>query len=216
MNTMLSTALVAFSTLFATVGPIESAVLFAALTPRMAPSERRIIAFKATFIATLVLLFFTLLGGPILRALGVTLAALEAAGGILLLLIAIEMIFMPASGLFTLSADEAKEAERKSDISIVPLATPILAGPGAMGGVIVLASKAGGDPAGLVVVVAALLATMIVTYLLLLAAVQIRHHVSDTAVNVITRVMGILLAALAMQFLFNGIADSKIFGTRLF
>ena len=213
---MLSTALVAFSTLLATVGPIESAVLFAALTPRMAPRNRRIIAFKATFIATLVLLFFTLLGGPILHALGVTLAELEAAGGVLLLLIAIEMIFMPSSGLFTLLPDEAKEAEGKSDISVVPLATPILAGPGAMSGVIVLASKADGDPASIAVVVGALLATMVVTYVLLMAAVQIRHHISDTAVNVITRVMGILLAALAMQFLFNGIADSKIFGAHIF
>jgi multiple antibiotic resistance protein len=216
MNATLSTALVAFSTLFATIGPIESAMLFAALTPRLEPAERRRIAIRATLIASAVLLFFALLGGPTLRALGVTLAALEAAGGVLLLLIAIEMIYSRSSNVFHLSPDEAKEAERKEDISVVPLAMPILAGPGAIGGVIVLSTKAEGDPVHLALVVVALVATMAVTYALLVAATWVRHRISDTAVNVITRVMGILLAALAMQFLFNGIAESKIFGTRLF
>lgn len=216
MNATLSTALVAFSTLFATIGPIESAIIFAALTPRLEPSERRRVAIRATLIASTVLLFFTLLGGPTLRALGVSLAALEAAGGILLLLISIEMIYSRSSGILHLSPDEAKEAEGKTDISVVPLAMPILAGPGAMGGVIVLSTKADGDPANMAVLVLALVAIMLVTYGLLVAATWLRQHISDTAVNVITRVMGILLAALAMQFLFNGIAESRIFGTRLF
>ncbi len=210
----LESALVAFSTLLATIGPIETAVLFAAMTPGVTTAKRRQIAIKAILIATLILLFFTLLGGPLLHQLGVTLAALQAAGGVLLLLIALDMIFMPDSGMFTLSQDEAREAERKADISVVPLATPIIAGPGAMGGVILVASKAQGDPMALAVIVTTVLITMGLTLLLFLGAGQIRHYISDTTTNVITGVMGIVLAALAMQFLFNGIEQSGIFGSR--
>jgi len=205
-------ALVAFSTLIATIGPLETAVLFAALTPGVTRERRRQIAIKAILIATGILLFFTLLGGPIFRQLGVTLAALQAAGGVLLLLIALDMIFMPDTGMFTLSKDETREAERKDDISVVPLATPIIAGPGAMGGVVLVAAKADGDPMGLAVIVGTVLFTMALTLLLFFGAGQIRHYMSDTAINVITRVMGIILAALAMQYLFNGIEQSGLFG----
>jgi multiple antibiotic resistance protein len=204
-------ALVAFSTLIATIGPLETAVLFAALTPGVTRERRRQIAIKAILIATGILLFFTLLGGPIFRQLGVTLAALQAAGGVLLLLIALDMIFMPDTGMFTLSKDETREAERKDDISVVPLATPIIAGPGAMGGVVLVAAKAHGDPMGLAVIVGTVLFTMALTLLLFFGAGQIRHYMSDTAINVITRVMGIILAALAMQYLFNGIEQSGLF-----
>ena len=210
--TYVESALVAFSTLVATVGPIETAVLFAALTPGVSKQRRRQIAIKAIAIATTILLFFTLFGAPILHQLGVTLAALQASGGILLLLIALDMIFMPDSGMFTLSKDEELEAERKNDISVVPLATPIIAGPGAMGGVILVATKAGGDPIALTVIAATVLITMLATLLLFFGAGQIRHYMSDTAINVITRVLGIILAAMAMQYLFNGIEQSGIFG----
>ena len=152
--THIEAALVAFSTLVATIGPIETAILFAALTPGVSAVRRRQIAVKAVLIATAILLFFTLFGGPIFQQLGVTLAALQAAGGILLLLIALDMIFMPDSGMFTLSQGETREAKSKDDISVVPLATPIIAGPGAMGGVVLIASKAHSDPAALVTIVA--------------------------------------------------------------
>ena len=209
---LLETGLLAFSTLFATIGPIETAILFVALTPRMDARHRRNIAIKATVIATVILVFFTLVGGPMLHQLGVTLPALHAAGGVLLMIIAIDMIFLPDSNLFTLSREEEREAERKGDISVVPLATPIIAGPGAMGGVILVASRAQGDPVTLTVIIVAVLAIMLVTLVLLLTAAQIRRYVSDTAVNVLTRVMGIILSALAMQFLFNGIIESGVFG----
>lgn len=206
-------ALVAFSTLVATIGPIETAILFAALTPGVTVARRRQIAVKAASTATIILLFFTFFGGPIFHELGVTQAALQASGGILLLLIALDMIFMPDSGMFTLTRDEESEAKRKEDITIVPLATPIIAGPGAMGGIVLVASKAGGDPIALSVIAATIVATMAGVLILLLGAGQIRHYMSDTTVNVITRVMGIVLAALAMQFLFNGIGQSGLFGT---
>jgi multiple antibiotic resistance protein len=209
--TYTESALVAFSTLLATIGPLETAVLFAALTPGVTRERRRQIAVKAILIATGILLFFTFLGGPIFRSLGVTLAALQAAGGVLLLLIALDMIFMPDTGMFTLSKGETLEAERKDDISVVPLATPIIAGPGAMGGVVLIAAKNEGDPMGLAVIAGAILVTMAATLMLFFGAGQIRHYMSDTAINVITRVMGIILAALAMQYLFNGIAQSGLF-----
>ena len=109
---MLETALTSFTTFFATVGPVEAAVLFATLTPRMELAERREIAMRATVIATGILALFTLLGGPLLAQLGVSLAALQTAGGIILLIIAIDMIFARPDGALKLSPTEGEEAHR--------------------------------------------------------------------------------------------------------
>lgn len=207
---MLETALKSFTTFFATVGPIEAAVLFATLTPKMARAERRTIAVRATLIATAILGFFTVLGGPILRQLGVSLPALQAAGGIVLLLIALDMIFARPGGALKLSALEGEEAQSRDDLAVFPMATPLLAGPGAMSAGIVLAANTHGEPLGIVIVAGALAAVMLVTLALLTLAHELNRMLSLTAQRVLIRVFGILLAAIAVQALFNGIRGSGI------
>ncbi|PPD01713.1 MAG: antibiotic resistance protein MarC [Hyphomicrobium sp.] len=202
---MLETALKSFTTFFATIGPVEAAVLFATLTPKMARAERQRIALRATMIATAILAFFTLLGGPILNQLGVSIAALQTAGGIVLLLISLDMIFARPGGSIKLTPPEGEEAQTREDVAVFPLATPLLAGPGAMSAGILLAANAHGEPLGLAVVVASLLAVMIVTLALLYLAHELNRMFSLTAQRVLVRVFGILLAAIAVQGVFNGL-----------
>ena len=207
---MLATALTAFTTLFATIGPIEAAVFFATLTPNLSRADRSRIAIKATSIAALLLTLAALFGGPLLRQLGVTIPALQTAGGIILLMIAIEMVFARPGGAFKLTKPEGEEAQSKDDIAIFPIATPLLAGPGAMSAAILMAANAHGDPAALSVVVGALAAVMLVVLILLLAAHELSRYVGITAQRVMIRVFGILLSAIAVQAIFNGIGGSGL------
>jgi multiple antibiotic resistance protein len=207
---MLEAALVAFTTFFATIGPLDTAALFPALTPTNTARERRAMARKGCLIGAGILLFFALLGEGVLRAFGITLPALRTAGGVLLLLIAIDMVFARASGGTTTTADERAEAAAKPDVSVFPLATPLIAGPGAIGAAILLVAEAHGDPLRIAVVIGALLAVVLLTFLLLLASAQVQKLLGVTGLHVITRVMGVLLAALAVQFLFDGIAASGL------
>jgi multiple antibiotic resistance protein len=205
---MLETALTTFTTFFAVIGPVEAAVLLSSLTPNMTRDERHAITIKAVFIATLIVLAFALFGGPILRQLGVSLAALQTAGGIILLIIALDMTLSKRPATPALSAKESEEAEdkaeRHAEIAVFPLATPLLAGPGAMTSAIVLAAGAEGDPALLAAVIGAMLAV---------AAHEVHQLLGVTARKVIVRVSGVLLAARsAVQSIFNGLGDAKIFG----
>ena len=209
---MLETALIAATTFFATIGPPDVAVLFAALTPDSSPSERRAIALKGTLIAAGILLFFALFGEAVLRHFGISLAALRTAGGILLLLIAIDLVFARGSGATTTTDEENKEAVAKADISVFPLATPLIAGPGAIGAAILLVADAQGEPALIATVVAALLAVLLLNFLLMLAASQVQRLLGVTGLHVVSRVIGVILAALAVQFAFDGIADSGLLG----
>lgn len=212
---MLETVLTAFTTFFAVIGPIDTAVLLASLTPNMTGAERRAISVKAVFIATLIVLAFALFGGPLLAELGVSLAALQTAGGIILFAIALEMTLAKRPGPTTLSAKESAEVENKAEahaeIAVFPLATPLLAGPGAMTSAIVLAAGTKGDWKLLGAVVVAILAVMGVTLMMLLVAQEIHQLIGVTARKVIVRVFGVLLAALAVQSIFNGLAATHLF-----
>ncbi|MCB1844843.1 MAG: MarC family protein, partial [Halioglobus sp.] len=127
----METAFVAFATFFATVGPPDVMAVFAGLTADASPRMRRRIALRATLIATGILVFFALAGEFLLSTLGISLAALRIAGGILLLLIGIEMVFAISSGATSTTAEEKEEASGRQDITVFPLATPLIAGPGA-------------------------------------------------------------------------------------
>jgi len=214
---MVETFLTAFTTFFAVIGPIDTAVLLASLTPNMASAERRAISVKAIFIATIIILLFALVGQPVLTQLGVSLAALQTAGGIILLAIAMEMTLArtpgPTAALSLRESEEAEDkAERHADFAVFPLATPLLAGPGAMTSAIVLAAGTKGDLSLLGAVVAAIVAVMAVTLVCLLLAHEIHQLIGVTARKVIVRVFGVLLAALAVQMIFNGLAQAGIFG----
>lgn len=214
---MVETFLTAFTTFFAVIGPVDTAVLLASMTPNMTRAERQAIAVKAVFIATIIILLFVLVGEPVLRQLGVSLAALQTAGGIILFLIALDMTLARRPGpVAALSVKESAEAEDKAEahaeIAVFPFATPLIAGPGAMTSAIVLAAGTRGDFTLLAAVIAAILVVMLVTLLLLLVAQEVHQVIGVTARKVIVRVFGVLLAALAVQSIFNGLAEAKIFG----
>ncbi|MEQ1698220.1 MAG: MarC family protein [Hyphomicrobiaceae bacterium] len=202
---MITSLLSSITTFFATIGPVEAAVLFATLTPAMDRRVRAALALKATLIAGGILLVFTLLGEPLLRQLGVSIAALQTAGGIILLLIALDMIFARPGSAFRLTPLEGAEAQGRDDIAVFPIATPLLAGPGAMSAGILMAANAHGSPAGLMLVVAALLAVMVVTYALLLISHELNRLLGITAQRVLMRVFGILVSAIAVQAVFTGV-----------
>jgi multiple antibiotic resistance protein len=192
-------------------------VLLALLTPNMTGTERRAIAVKAVFIATIIILLFALFGGPVLRQLGVSLAALQTAGGIILFMIALEMTLSkrpgPVAALSPKESEEAEtKAERHAEIAVFPFATPLLAGPGAMTSAIVLAAATKGEFTLLGAVIAAILTVMAVTLVLFLLAQEIHQLIGVTARKVIVRVFGVLLAALAVQSIFNGLSEAHIFG----
>ncbi|MHA1549146.1 MAG: MarC family protein [Alphaproteobacteria bacterium] len=208
---MFELALIAFTTFFATIGPPDIAIIFAALTTKYSPSERRWLALKATLIGGSILFFFALLGKPLLTYLNISLAALRTAGGILLLLIAIDLVFARSSGGTSTTSEEESEAAESRDISVFPLATPLIAGPGAIGAVILLIANAEGDPTGIALIAGALVAVLLIVLILMMAAAQVQRLLGVTGVHVLARVFGVLLAALAVQFLFDGIAESGIF-----
>ena len=201
--------LVAIATFFATVGVADIAFIFAALTKDSSPAERRMLATRGVVIATAILLVFAFLGNFILDLFGITLPALRTAGGVLLLLIAIDMVFARHSGGTGTTSEEEAESKKRDDISVFPLAMPLLAGPGAISAVILLTAGAP-DPFAFWLVIAALVLIMATAWLTLQVAIPIQRLLGLTGLAVISRVVGILLAALAVQFVFDGIAASAL------
>jgi multiple antibiotic resistance protein len=209
---MFETALVAFTTFFAVIGPVDVAAIYAALTTTATPIQRRRMAIKGTLIALGILLVFLLLGNDVLAYMGISLAALRTAGGILLLLIGIKLVFAESTGGTTTTDDENKEAELKDDVSVFPLATPLIAGPGAMGAAVLLMSNTHGDIKLGAIVVGAMLAVVLMTFALLLVATQVQKMLGVTGLHVISRIFGVLLTALAVQFIFDGLKASGLLG----
>ncbi|MBB3045799.1 multiple antibiotic resistance protein [Litorivivens lipolytica] len=204
-------AAVALTTFFATVGPIDVATMFAAFTVALSRKERRRIAYKSSAIALIILIVFALVGRFILDSLGISLAALRAAGGILLLLIGIDMVFARPSGATTTTVDEDNEAIEKHDIAVFPLATPLIAGPGAIGATLLLMAEAQGNLMHQAIVIGSLAVIVLLTLISMLMAGEINRFLGVTGIQVITRVFGILLTALAVQFLFDGIGQAQLF-----
>lgn len=205
------TAGLALATFFATIGPLDLAAMFAALTATQTDEQKRDIAIRGTLIGTGILLVFALIGEFLLAQLGISLAALRTAGGVLLMLIGVDMVFARSSGGTSTTDDEAEEAISKTDISVFPLATPLIAGPGAMGAAILLMADQEGDLMGQSIIIASLLVIMLFTFISLMLASKIQRLLGVTGMHVITRVMGVLLTALAVQFIFDGIKQSGLF-----
>lgn len=203
--------LVPLATFFATVGVADIAFIFAGLTRNNTPKQRRVIATRGVVIATIILLFFAVLGERILDVFGVTLPALRTAGGVLLLLIAIDMVFARHSGGTQTTNEEDAEALKREDISVFPLAMPLLAGPGAISAVILMTTSAKSD-LDYWLVLGALITIMMSAWLTLLLAMPIQKLLGLTGLSVVSRVIGILLAALSVQFVFDGVKDSGLLG----
>ncbi|MCW8859367.1 MAG: MarC family protein [Deltaproteobacteria bacterium] len=207
---MWETAIVSFTTFFATIGPIDVAVMFAAMTPRASAGFRRSMAIRGTLVASLILMVFAIIGDFLLHSLGISLAALQVAGGILLLLIGIDMVFARSSGGTTTTLEETSEAVEKRDVSIFPLATPLIAGPGTMGATILLMANIKGQLLAELAVFAALGIVLLLTLSLLLIATKVQKVFGVTGMHVVSRVFGVLLTALAVQFMFDGLLQSGL------
>lgn len=207
---VIETAVVAFTTFFATVGPIDVAAMFAALTPTASQRARRVMAVRGIVISGGILLAFAFAGKALLSSLGISLAALKMAGGILLLLIAIDLVFARSSGGTSTTSEETSEAATRRDISVFPLATPLIAGPGSMGAVVLLMANTEGNLIAQAAVLAALFAVLLLTLCLLLLANRVHRFFGVTGMLVVSRVFGVLLSALAVQFMFDGIAQSGL------
>lgn len=208
----IDTFLLALTTFFATIGPADLVLVFAALTQKNSPAQRRALALRGTLIATAILLFFAVFGEAMLRLFGITLPALRIAGGVLLLLISIDMVFARHSGGTGTTPEEENEAQGREDISVFPLATPLIAGPGAISAVILLTTGTGGFNLEWLFVVGALLAILVLCYLAMLAAMPLQRLLGITGLAVVSRVVGVLLAALAVQFLLDGVKASGLLG----
>jgi multiple antibiotic resistance protein len=192
-------------TLFVTIDPIGTAPMFVGLTAGHTREERRRIAVRGVAIAAGVLLGFALAGELLLGALGIELAAFRIAGGVLLLLLSIDMVMVRHSGLRTTTESEEEESGQRADVSVFPLAIPLVAGPGAMTSVVLLMSAAGGALSSSLVVLGELALVLVLTLFCFLSAGKLMKVLGITGVNVVTRVAGLLLAALAIQFGIDGV-----------
>lgn len=193
-----------FVALFVVLDPIGLAPIFTALTRGIAVDVQRRIAIKGTALAAVILLVFFFSGDLLLRSLGVSLAAFRVAGGVLLFLLAIDMVFARQSGLRSTTEREQREAEHRQDVSVFPLAFPLIAGPGALTTVILMAA-ADRRPVLIVGMLAILLAVLALTLISLLTAASLMRFLGETGTNVISRVLGVVLAALAVQFVMDGL-----------
>lgn len=147
-----------------------------------------------------------------LSMLGISIPALRTAGGILLLLIGIEMVFARSSGGTSTTEEEQQEAIGKRDISVFPIATPLIAGPGAMGAAILLMVNTEGQLVLQAVVLSSLILVLLLTFVMLRLASNIQRLLGVTGMQVVERIFGVLLSALAVQFIFDGISQSGILG----
>ncbi len=197
--------LASLATIISVVDPVGIAPLFLALTPGVLPAERTRVIRRAIVVATIVLLAFAAGGRTLLSSLGITVPAFSIAGGILLLLIAVDMLFARKSRTRETPEEEA-EALKSTDISVFPLAIPILSGPGAIATVVLYMSQAGTDAWKVIAVIVAILISLVASYLSMQLSTLLLRVLGETGVHVIGRVMGILLAALAVQFVLNGVA----------
>jgi len=204
----------AFVTLFVVLDPPGCVPIFSGLTSGATAAHRRTMAYRSVVIAGGVLLLFAIFGEDFLRALGISLAAFKLAGGIMVFLIAIDMVFEKRTERresraqeVTRDAEAAHRALAEEDISVFPMGIPMLAGPGSIAAIMLLMARTRGLEASLVVL-AALAAVLLVTLAALLAAGPLMRLMGKKLEAMITRLLGVILAALAAQFVLDGIREA--------
>jgi len=204
---MLDLFISAFVTLFVVIDPPGCAPIYASLTTGANAVQRRSMAIRATIIAGGILVFFAMFGEALLSFLHIDLDSFRIAGGLMLFIIAIDMVFEKRTERREQRAEKVKATPEVEDVSVFPMAMPMLAGPGAIASVMLLVGNARGLAQSLVVL-AALLAVLVLTLLALWAASPLMKLVGAQVEAVITRLLGVLLAALAAQYVFDGIRGS--------
>lgn len=192
----------AFLTMLVVVDPIGLVPMFLGLTLDRDADERRRIALRAILVASGILVFFGLGGSWVLDSLNISLDAFRVAGGVLLFRIAVQMVF---ASYERETQEEHAEARVRHDISVFPLAIPIIAGPGAIASLLILIGESKPYRLGLLVVLAMTAIVLVLAHLALMVSERIGRLLGQTGVNVVTRVLGVLLAALAVQYIADGV-----------
>lgn len=195
----------AFVTLFVVIDPVGLAPLFVAITQGMDSAARRTIALRACLIGIGLLLLFGLFGEAVLGFAGISMAAFRIAGGILLFLTALDMLFERRS-----QRREDQTSEHRDDPSVFPLGTPLIAGPGAMATMILLTGETGGDWLATALIMGVMVAVIGLALILFLSAGLLERALGRTGTNVVSRLLGMLLAALSVQFVLDGLSDFGI------
>ncbi|MFO7771916.1 MAG: MarC family protein [Roseovarius gahaiensis] len=201
----------AFVTLFVIIDPIGMTPLFVALTQGMNSTKRRAIALRACITSVLILIVFAAFGEAVLGFIGISMPAFRIAGGILLFLTALDMLFERRSKRRKSQADEAEEEDDHDDPSIFPLSIPLIAGPGSITSVILLAGQKPGLE-GMAWVSGVMLVVVLIVLVLFLMAGLLERALGRTGINVVTRLLGMLLAALAVQFVLDGLRGFGLAG----
>lgn len=199
----------AFATAFTIIDPVGMIPLTVSVTADATPERRAAIVNQAALVAALVILVMGIAGKPVLDALGITLPAFTIAGGVLLFLIAVDMLFGRKPGTKQ-TAEEVRDASEAVNPAVFPLAVPMIAGPGTIATVLVLVTLAAGDREKLAIVVAAYASAMLATWICMRGASRLLRLIGKTGIHVITRLFGILLSALAVQFVINGLAATPL------
>jgi multiple antibiotic resistance protein len=205
MGAYITHFLVSLSAVFFVVDPIGVVPIFLAITAGDSDEKMRRTALRACLVACGLLMFFAVFGGLIFQVFGVSLAAFRVAGGILLLITSLDMLRARASETRT-SQTEQQEGVHKEDVALVPLAMPLLAGPGAIASAMVLMSK-GETLLMTVPVLAAIVLTFVASYFILRASNLVLRMLKQSGVAILERVMGLILAAIAVQFMADGAKD---------
>lgn len=207
MNELLALFTSSLVTFLLVIDPPGCAPIFASLTREVAPAQRRAMAIRAVVIAAAILLFFASFGEDLLDALGIDLASFRIAGGIMLFLIALEMVFEKRTQRREARAEEINETPEIEDISVFPMAIPMIAGPGSIATAMLLTGRSEGLQQSLAVL-AALGVTLLLTLAALLAAGPLMRALGARVEAMITRILGVILAALAAQFVIDGLKAS--------
>ena len=199
---MTSFALSTFLTLFVTLDPVGVSPVFVSVAGDRQPDEQRLIARKAVAAAGAILVGFGLVERPLFQYIGVSVAALRVVGGVVLFKVAFEMITAVRKRR---TKAESREAEERDDVSIFPLAIPVVAGPGSIAIIMVLVADNPGDASRTGVVFAALVSVLLFVWLSFRVSAEISRVLEETGINVVSRVLGIVLAALAVQMITDGV-----------
>jgi multiple antibiotic resistance protein len=205
---MINFYLNAFVSLLVIIDPVALVPVFMSLTQRMSAPERNKNASRACWISFILLLLFAFAGEVLLKLMGISEAAFQIAGGFLLMIAAVEMVVAHHTGMTSTTPVEEKEASTGKDITVFPLAIPLISGPGALTTVVLLMQE--GEPSYVhqAILVGIILLVIMITYIFLRSASFIQKILGVTGSNVITRVFGIILTALATQFIISGIQSA--------
>lgn len=195
-----------FIVFFLVIEPVSMVPMFGALTRGGEPGYRRRMACKSVAVSALIFILFAVTGDYVLQALGISVDAFKIAGGLLLFLLAVDMVFARQSGLRSTTVREQDEARYRDDISVFPMAFPLIAGPGALATLLLFVVEARGDTVALLLVLGVIMLVLAITLGLLLGTTVVMRILGITGANVVSRLLGVVLAALAVQYVVDGIS----------